>query len=740
MFEQLKQLNCEEAPAELYSTNWEYLSDELRRLDLLLTLELLNFTNNTPIDALNQFKGLVITEAEVNSLLHNNRLAADVQCDEYYKLQQKLLALSNKIAHQKILSINNNLEIPLVNLSERFKLTNFEEQVLIICLAVELERKYEKIYAYLQDDITCKKPSVDLILKLLCCNDEVKIAARSFFNQDATLIKHKIIILENPSNPLISRFLKLDDHITEYLLGNGQFDRRLTDFASCIWPQSNTSSVSKLTNPKLVLTEQQWQSILSFKQPIIINFHGPTGSGKKFQVQIICAQLQLTLIMVDLLALINGVSSDLVEILELVRRESILHRAVVCLDNYQCLYEKNEKNALYLNKVCQLLNHLEPVTFLTGTVPFERSNLKTTTIFVDYYFSVPETSERIDLWQLFAQNYSVASWVNFKEIASKYNFTPGQIKKSLETGFHLAVKTDPENPIINSNEIYTACQLHSDHDLRRLARKLQPKSTFADIVLPDEQLEQLQEICNQLQYYNLIFDEWGFNQKLSLGKGITVLFSGAPGTGKTMAAEIIANELKLEIYKIDLSQVISKYIGETEKNLGAIFDSAVNSNAILFFDEADALFGKRAEVKDAHDRYANIETGYLLQRMEDYSGIIILATNLSQNMDEAFLRRIRFTVDFPFPTAVQRECIWKRIFPKQTPLSPELDFAFLGERLKIAGGSIKNIALNAAFYAAKEETSVSMVHILRAVKREYRKIGKTFIASEFEPYSNLEAQ
>jgi SpoVK/Ycf46/Vps4 family AAA+-type ATPase len=230
-----------------------------------------------------------------------------------------------------------------------------------------------------------------------------------------------------------------------------------------------------------------------------------------------------------------------------------------------------------------------------------------------------------------------------------------------------------------------------------------------------------------------VFDDWGFGQKLRIGKGLSALFSGRPGTGKTLAAEVMAASLELDLYAVDLSQVVSKYIGETEKNLSRIFQEAEDSNAILFFDEADALFGKRTEVADAHDRYANVETSYLLQRMEAYGGMVILASNLRENMDDAFLRRIRFVVEFPFPDATQRRAIWQAHFPADAPVADDVDLDLLAERMQVAGGHIKNIVLSAAFFAAANGQVIAMEHVLRGARREYEKIGKLWDPRLFEP-------
>ena len=257
-------------------------------------------------------------------------------------------------------------------------------------------------------------------------------------------------------------------------------------------------------------------------------------------------------------------------------------------------------------------------------------------------------------------------------------------------------------------DLYSACRLQSNRKLATLAQKIAPHYKWNDIVLPSDRLEQLKEICNYVKYRSMVYDKWGFDRKLSMGKGLNALFAGPSGTGKTMAADIMAGELGLDLYKIDLSAVVSKFIGETEKNLARIFAEAETNNAILFFNEADALFGRRSEVRDSHDRYTNIEISYLLQKMEEYQGVVILATNLRKNMDDAFVRRMHFTIEFPFPTENDRRCIWERIWPDDTPRTPDLDLDFMAGSFEVAGGNIRNIALAAAFLAADDGGEVNV--------------------------------
>ena len=293
---------------------------------------------------------------------------------------------------------------------------------------------------------------------------------------------------------------------------------------------------------------------------------------------------------------------------------------------------------------------------------------------------------------------------------------------------------DPTLPALQASDIDAASRVQSQHRLGLMARKLEPHYTWDDIVLPRQQLATLHLICTTVRQRPTVYGDWGFDRKLSTGKGMIALFSGVSGTGKTMSAEIIANELGLDLYKINLSAVVSKYIGETEKNLERIFSEAQYTDAILFFDEADALFGKRSEVKDAHDRYANIETAYLLQRTEEYNGLVILASNIKKNMDEAFVRRIHFMVDFPFPEEPERLEIWRRTFPGEAPRAEDIDLTFLARKLKITGGNIRNIILLGAFLAAEEHQPISMRHLVRGASYEFQKIGKMVVEGDFEGY------
>jgi AAA+ superfamily predicted ATPase len=343
----------------------------------------------------------------------------------------------------------------------------------------------------------------------------------------------------------------------------------------------------------------------------------------------------------------------------------------------------------------------------------------------------PTAGEQRSIWQ--STLGSTASQLNGKieVLTSQFNLSVSSIS-SIAAGVLGRVAAQDNRQALEPGNLarllWDTCRVQARSRLDDLAQRIEPTATWDDLVVPELQRQVLRDIAVHVKHRTTVYETWGFATKGSRGLGISALFVGGSGTGKTTAAEVLANELRLDLYRIDLSQVVSKYIGETEKNLRRVFDAAEESGAILLFDEADALFGKRSEIRDSHDRYANIEVSYLLQRMEAYRGLAILTTNFKSALDTAFLRRIRFTVQFPFPDAAQRAEIWRRIFPATTP-TRDLDCAKLA-RLNVAGGNIRNIALNAAFLAADTGEPVQMKHILRAARSEYLKLEKSLTEAE----------
>ncbi|WP_081431165.1 ATP-binding protein [Moorena bouillonii] len=627
---------------------------------------------------------------------------------------------------------------PLNWLKQTFGLSGFDLDIMLIALAPEIDLSYEGLYAYLQDDVTRRRPSIDLALNLLCPSAEAKLLQRVHFAPDAPLIKHGLLhLIPDPHQvkpPILSYYLKLDDQVIHSLLKQKSLEPRLESWCQLIDSPTVEDKLPikddiKHIVPKLVKHAQHTS------QPLHLYFSGLYSTEKRRGAIALAAQLNKQLLIADL-AQALAIKEEFDQLLKLLFREACFHDAILYLESLESLdaLQTKEQHLLYKSLLDRLTEE-KSVVILSGTqslVP-KFTNLQGV---ITLPFATPDFYQRRVYWQATLETKGIVlSDRDLDTLANRFTLSSAQIAGAVTTACNQALwraAAEFEELPLNStikptlNDLLAAARDQSGSNLTELARKLNPKYSWQDIILPPDQLAQLKEICNQAKYRHIVYEKWGFHRKLSIGKGLNVLFSGPPGTGKTMAAEVIANELQLELYKIDLSQVVSKYIGETEKNLNRIFMAAETANAILLFDEADALFGKRSEVRDAHDRYANIEVGYLLQKMEEYEGISILTTNLRQNLDEAFVRRLAFTVHFPSPDEASRRRIWEGIWTEEIPLSADVDFEFLARQFKLSGGNIKNIALAAAFLAAEAGSGVMMEHLLQGTRREYQKMGKVW--------------
>ncbi|MDN3292739.1 ATP-binding protein [Streptomyces ficellus] len=338
---------------------------------------------------------------------------------------------------------------------------------------------------------------------------------------------------------------------------------------------------------------------------------------------------------------------------------------------------------------------------------------------------VLDTEEQLSVWADAFAGVPEVSEDDLKELVAQFSLPPHLIRSA---GAAAARGLPGDDGLDAAGSAWRAGLAEARMGMDELGRRIEPQAGWGDLVLPERQVKVLREVVAHVRQRSTVYQEWGFAATLRRGLGVTALFAGGSGTGKTLAAEVMARELGLDLFIIDLSQVVSKYIGETEKNLRKVFDAAERGGALLLFDEADALFGKRSEVKDSHDRYANLEVSYLLMRMEAYRGLAILTTNMKQALDTAFLRRIRFVVDFPFPGESERAEIWRRVLPARAPMKG-IDPALLA-RLTVAGGSIRNIALSGAFLAAEEGDRLQMRHMLAAARTEYLKLDRSLTPSE----------
>ena len=725
---------------EYYSKSLQHILAELERLDLFVQVQVARARNDHKTDK--EFEGLFIPEQEVDALLSQPigmpRWATAHSYLPLGKVQTNLNQINSKIAARIKESIKRGVELRLEKLASLFRLTAFDIDTILICLAPELDLRYGRLYAYLQDDVTKKRPSVDLVLNLLCSSFEEKIISRHRFSLKSPLLKHHLVnIFNDPSQykePFLGNFLRVDDRVVNYLLEYDEIDSRISAFCNNIIPKTKMQELiiaEDVKRKSIILSREKVKS----GNGLVFYFQGTYGVGKQSAAEAICKELGLGLLTVHIDRLMKSADIGFREGLQLLCREALLQSNAIYLHNFDQILAE-DKPAL-LEDFIQELECRQMLIFLAGNRVWEPLNALHNLTFVRIEFQRPDVGERMRLWTK-SLNGSVEELdqSELESLISKFRFSGGQIKDAATTARNIAQWRNPVDNQVTISDLYKACRLQSNRKLTTLAQKITPHYKWDDIVMPIDRLKQLKEICNYVKYRSLVYDKWGFESKLSMGKGLNILFVGPSGTGKTMASDIMAGELGLDLYKIDLSTVVSKYIGETEKNLARIFTEASTSNSILFFDEADALFGKRSEVRDSHDRYANIEISYLLQKMEEYDGVVILATNLRKNMDDAFVRRMHFTIDFIFPAEKDRKKIWEQIWPENTPKSENIDLDFMATRFQLAGGNIRNIALSAAFMAADDGGVVKMDHIIQALQREYQKMGKVIIDGEFGDYKN----
>jgi len=710
-----------------YGESFAHLSDELTRLDLLISRQVLRLRAGMPEQQ--PGSGLYISPDQVDRMLQEGE---GIRPDppEIMANRRQFELLGQEISARVAASLEEKIFLALPCLAGMFGLSAIELQALVICLAPELDRRYDTLYAYLQNDITRKKPSVDLVLQLLADSREERWQLRQLFAGHAKLLRSGILqSAPDPHSPSgasdLAMLLKVDRRMVDFIMGNNALDGRLNCCARLLSPTVTLDEVAAAPEIKTLLLHLASRHIRRemIREKMVIHLHGPAGSGKTALALALCRELQCPMLVVDL-ELLPGGDEEWENTVRLALREGLLTRSILFFDNIDVLTERADKGRALLKKTARAIAEYGWLVFLAGEKAWSGEGCFDELQFLSVVVPAPQVPIREQVWQnmLAAEPVDIGRKWSAK-LARRFALTPGQIGQAVRFAHTLQAAGGRDRKLSLSG-LSAACRSQSHHRLSELSVRIEAKYTWADLVLPEEKTALLKEICAQVKHQYRVFAEWGFERKVAYGRGLSVLFSGPPGTGKTLAAQVMAAELQLDLYKIDLSGVVSKYIGETEKNLNRIFAEGERSNAILFFDEADALFGKRTEVKDAHDRYANIETSYLLQKMEEYEGMVILATNLRSNMDEAFTRRIRFIVEFHFPDAALRARIWKSHFPGEAPVRDGIDYDFLARRFQVAGGSIRNIVLNTAFLAAESNEEISMKHILHGVRREFEKIGK----------------
>ena len=649
---------------------------------------------------------------------------------QYYKTRFSLYQ-EYALMHRK-LEKQWGEDIPLEKILQALHADEFARHCVFLAFVAELDRDFSRAVAHLQNDYNLTFPTMEFCLATYTLNaqeqQKLLMDAKANNNTYCALFEE----FEKDQPIYIQKGMKLRNQVMKIALCWQSISPQLEHVVD--WYKTTDESLPPLMAQKEVL--ERMCSFDTGTRRLLISFFGPSGCGKKLQIRHFCKSRQKELLVVNL-ARISKEQEKLKETFHQIATEAAIRKAYIAFDNIEAFMEPSgEEGELFdiLQIWMEEFWKSSRILFFLGREKWQPKGEKSYG-FLSVSLGTLSVEERLSIWEGYLHILPVGKDVNAQLLAGKFPFTGGMIRNSVMTA--LEQMQWQQKSELDNNILHEACNNQIVLHMNQKATRIESGYCWEDLVLPPRQKSLLQDACNQILFEYKVYKNWNFGGKVAYGRGVSMLFTGPPGTGKTMAAQVMANALQMELFKVDLSGVISKYVGETEKNLGAIFDEMKKSKNILFFDEADALFGKRSEVKDSHDKYANAQTAYLLQKMEEYDGIIILATNFMQNFDEAFKRRLKFVVDFPFPDEAQRLTLWQKVFPKQTPLGMDVDFEYLSQRFSLSGSNIKNVAVSAAFLAAaeKEATPVCMVHLLTAVQREYEKLGKTLTAGELGEYA-----
>lgn len=594
----------------------------------------------------------------------------------------------------------------LVLIAQRLDLTEFERNILLLCAAMELDTRIAGLCARAQGDPARPYPTFALALALF------DYPAWDVLSPERPLRYWRLVEINQPgAQPLVTSALKADERIVNYLKGLNYLDDRVAPLAVPIAHPVDALPPSQARVAETVVRHVE-QVARAASLPVF-QLVGSDAASKLAIATESAARLGLALYRLPADA-VPAQSGDHETLVRLWQRESALMPIALYIDAGTLDHAATPQMAAIQRMVSRGLG----LVFLDTREPWPEPGRESITLDA----AKPTPDEQRAVWGqvLGGEHEAIVA-----RVAAQFNFNTPTIRSVAASALAMAGNGGGEL----DGALWSECLRQARPALNQLAQVLEPKAGWDDLELPLPEKRLLRQIADQVASRTAVYDEWGFRARMNRGLGISVLFVGESGTGKTMAAEVIANELGLLLYRIDLSAVVSKYIGETEKNLRKLFDAAEDGGAILFFDEADALFGKRSEVKDSHDRYANIEINYLLQRMESYRGLAILATNMKGALDGAFVRRLRFVVNFPFPGPAERVAIWQHVFPSKTPLG-DLDLQRLA-KLNMTGGSISNIALNAAFLAAQSGSRVTMPLVLEAARNEFKKMERPINEADF---------
>lgn len=713
-----------------YRTSAEHLRDALARADLLVRAQIETFRHGLGQDKPGTDWGLPsVPEAEVDRYLTHGSPGAAPEAlpDSTHRYLTAAREAAAILAQREEAS---TVPLRLPDLTRKFSLNSYEQDVLLLCLLCVTDSRYRRLFGYLADNATLITPTTDVALRTIAPEQADTGWGQAMFAASRPLLGHHLLHM-GPSETL-----HLDPRIARHLLDDEVPDDRL---AGVLTPAPHRPSLDDLVlDPsRRAALRDLAQRLAHDCRGMLVWLHGRPGSGRRTLAAALCTEAQQPLLVADVRAALR---EPWPLVVELCYREAALRDAALCwatADPLLATEAADQQHAL----VGAALRH-PGLSLFTAESGWDPAGAGQAGRFLRIDLVTPNFAQRRELWRTLLPPDTLLGPPLFDRqrlaelLANTFQLTAGQICDAIGSARGVAMVRAPEDPRLRADELYEGCRRQAGRRLISFATRIEPRTelTFDDLVLPDINRRQLEELRARITLRSRVYSELGFDRRLSLGRGVVAMFTGGSGTGKTMAAELLAREQGADLYKIDLSAVVSKYVGETEKNLERVFTDAEQANAMIFFDEADALFAKRGEVREARDRWANIEMSFLLQRIEEYRGVVVLATNLRQNIDTAFLRRLHAVVDFPAPDAAGRLRIWRGMFPAGLSAPPEDDLVVLADRFALSGGCIRNAVLDATFRALHADSATTRIgarNLVVSVGREYQKLGLAITPGEF---------
>ena len=655
-----------------------------------------------------RFRGLYVSDARVDALLGTTAgplVPAPVDPDAGARLAE--------VERRADMAEEAGADLRLRRLARAFALDPYDLELLLVALAPDLDPRFEPLYGYLHDDVSRRRASVGLALELCghghAARDGLPTGpGRHRFGPSSPLVARRLLLVEEADRPFLTRSLRVPDRVAAHLLGDDAPD-----------PAVATLEIETL-GTEVGPVEDLARAVEAGQKLAYVRAR-PGTSGHAL-ARAAMRRLGRPIVELDLARL--APTDDPAELAAASAREAALRGAGLAVGPIEHLAERGSVAVRAFAEV--------PVPIiLVGARPWDPAWSRETPLLLDA--QPASVGQRHELW-MSALDGVAPDGFDPATVTAAFRLDPEQIVRAARAAAQTVVAVDRPMTVA---DVAAAARSQNAAGLDHLARRLEPRVGWDDLVLPGFVEGQLRELTARARHRETVIGTWGVGHSTGGGTGISALFAGDSGTGKTMSAEVVAGDLGFDLYVIDLSTVVDKYIGETEKNLDRIFAEADRVNGVLLFDEADALFGRRSEVKDARDRYANVEVAYLLQRMESFDGLAILTTNLRANVDEAFVRRLDAIVDFPMPEEDDRRRLWARNLPTTLPQDPDIDLDFLARRFKLSGGDIRNICVSGAYLAAAADRPVSMADLIRATEREYRKLGRLMVEAEFGQYLEL---